>query len=936
MFWFTLILWAVSFAASELMAAQAAKKNKAKPAKLGNFTLPTASEDRRIPWIWGTIKQSGPNVIWYGNLRRKGRKVKSGMFSKTTVGYYYYLGIQFALAKGPCILKKIWYGENLIWTGSAGTGGDLYIQKAPEQAANPNWPTWSKIKIGLFSSVNFVIHSYDKVPSGTLQYYPGTSVQGPDGYLAYFQSPCPAYRNLAYAIFDGYVGENTSIAPWSFELTRIPNGLALGDPTVNTLDANPMNVAYEILTDVYGFAAGDIDIAGWQAAAEVLRTEGNGFSWIVDSPRKASDVIKELEVQMDGHFYLDPASGQWRIELIRGGYDVNLLPVLDNTNVITCTLFSRGTWTGSTNEVRVEFNNRNNYYTDSSSVAQDLANMAIQAKRVPLTVDLPGVRIPELAGKIAWRELRSLSFPLAMARVECDRSLWYGHVGMAVVYNYNVDAPIVMRITKINVAKAAENAIEIDLTQDAFSTTAAGFETPSSGWVPPTTDMSEFGTTAIQEAPFALTRRADDITPVRLWAMAADQFDGATGFIMRIDGFDMGVVDDCTRNGELLADITATDTTIDVACYNVAADQFLVATATSVGQNLVNLVMIGDELVAPTSVTDIDGGVRLSGCYRGLCDTAQAPHLATEVAWFTNLGSGLSDSGSVAGSTVDVKIIPYNTEREVADAEVAVDPLTFDYREDRPYPPTLLSLNASLFPASVDIDSGVALTFNRRDRRIYDEVSQLAVDAETLDPTFPAAESTQYKAIVYSGGVEIWSGAYNGGTATVSAPLVKILRYYVGCPTDLEVGVRTRHNATYESQQDLKHTASVTSVLLDDFWFGILDTYQTSLPWTAPATGNYDFTLDVALDADLQAKVNGGALTTIIAAGNTIGTLNGVVVGDIIEIRHLDSTSADEALLMIDAPGVATDAYAVLIFTNVYWTVGGFGRGGFGLGPFGR
>jgi hypothetical protein len=64
--------------------------------------------------------------------------------------------------------------------------------------------------------------------------------------------------------------------------------------------------------------------------------------------------------------------------------------------------------------------------------------------------------------------------------------------------------------------------------------------------------------------------------------------------------------------------------------------------------------------------------------------------------------------------------------------------------------------------------------------------------------------------------------------------------------------------------------------------------------------------------------------------------LNGVVVGDIIEIRHLDSTSADEALLMIDAPGVATDAYAVLIFTNVYWTVGGFGRGGFGLGPFGR
>lgn len=936
MFWFTLILWAVSFAASEIMAAQAAKKNSVKPSKLGDFTFPTASEDRRIPWIWGTVKQRGPNVIWYGNLRSKAKKVKSGMFSKTTVGHYYYLGMQFAIAKGPCILRKVWYGENLIWSGTAGGEGDMDIQKPPEYEANPNWPTWFSIIAGLFYSIKLAVHSYDNVPSGTLQYYPGTDVQGPDGYLSYFQSPCPAYRKLAYAIFDGYVGESTSMSPWSFEVTRIPNGLALADPTVNTLDANPMNVAYEIFTEVYGFAAADIDLVGWSAAAEVLRTEGNGFSWIIDSPRKASDVIKELEVQMDGHFYLDPASGQWRIELIRGGYDVNQLPVLDSGNVTTCTLFSRGTWTGSTNEVRIEFNNRDNYYTDSSSVAQDLANMAIQGKRVPLTVDMPGVRIPELAGKLAWRELRSLSFPLAMARVECDRSLWYGHVGMPVVYNYDVDAPIVMRITKINVSKAAEDAIEIELTQDAFSTTAAGFETPSSGWVPPTLGMNEFGTKDIQEAPYALTRRADPTTPVRLWAMAADQFDGATGFIMRIDGVDMGSVDECTRNGQLSADISATATTIDVACSNVTADQFLAATATSIGQSLVNLVMIGDELVAPTTVTDIAGGVRLSGCYRGLCDTAQAPHLETEIVWFTNLGSGLSDAGAVAGSTVDVKIIPYNTEKEVADADVTAEPFTFNYREIRPYPPTLLSLNASLFPASVDIDSGVALTFNRRDRRIYDEVSQLSVDANTIDPTFPAAESTQYKPVLYVSGAEAWAGAYNAGAASGTVPLVKILRYNIGCPATVEVGIRTRHNATYESLQDIRHEAAVTSDLSDDTFLGILDTGQTSDAWTAPTTGNYDFTLDVALDADLQAKVNGGTLTTIIAAGNTTGTLNGVTAGDIIEVRHEDSTTADEALLTIDAPGTTTDAFAVLIFTDTYWQVGGFGRGGFGLGKFGR
>lgn len=40
-----------------------------KPAALGDFDVPTAEEGRPIPVIFGTVWITGPNVLWYGDLR---------------------------------------------------------------------------------------------------------------------------------------------------------------------------------------------------------------------------------------------------------------------------------------------------------------------------------------------------------------------------------------------------------------------------------------------------------------------------------------------------------------------------------------------------------------------------------------------------------------------------------------------------------------------------------------------------------------------------------------------------------------------------------------------------------------------------------------------------------------------------------------------------
>lgn len=43
---------------------------------LDDIEAPTADEGRPIPVVFGSVKVTGPNVIWYGDL--KTTKIKSG------------------------------------------------------------------------------------------------------------------------------------------------------------------------------------------------------------------------------------------------------------------------------------------------------------------------------------------------------------------------------------------------------------------------------------------------------------------------------------------------------------------------------------------------------------------------------------------------------------------------------------------------------------------------------------------------------------------------------------------------------------------------------------------------------------------------------------------------------------------------------------------
>lgn len=58
-----LIVYVVVFVVSEFLRPKP-KLEDAVPAGLGDFGFPTATEDRVVPLIWGTVQQAGPNVVW--------------------------------------------------------------------------------------------------------------------------------------------------------------------------------------------------------------------------------------------------------------------------------------------------------------------------------------------------------------------------------------------------------------------------------------------------------------------------------------------------------------------------------------------------------------------------------------------------------------------------------------------------------------------------------------------------------------------------------------------------------------------------------------------------------------------------------------------------------------------------------------------------------
>lgn len=940
-----IVLTALSIGLSLLTAARTKNEN-ARAAGFEDFDVPTATQDRVRPLLVGTARQRGPNVIWYGDLdvRPITQKVKGSPFQKSVrqvIGYDYYLGMQFLVCMGPgVILRKIWVGEELIFSGSL-TGGQFTDINMPTLFGDP--------KAGGRGGI-----------VGRFRWHDGSPGQAANAYLSTFQDiggDSPTYPNIAYGVFEGgYVGTSERIDEWSFEVQRIPNGLSLSPAGINAdLDANPANFIYELLTDKEwgrGQAPANINVTALQAVGNTLHGEGNGISWLIDA---ANDkVLSEIERQIDGVVFPGNQDGLWTCKLARADYDINTIPLV--TRTLSVESYDPGTWEGTFNYVEVGFSNRANDYTDDTEPAHDVANAMIQGggtvsdlRPIGQIIKFPGVKDGNTAKKLARRELRQLSVPLTSARILVDRS-FYALAPYDVIAWTDAARQITkraFRIRHINYGRPGARRIALDLIEDVFQYVVGGaVAAPPTQWTPPTTAPVAIATNEqlAFEAPRAMAFRAEDGLATYFWA--GGRRGVAVTQIQIWERHDAGVpAGSFTRSGETtgflligklknsLAEGTAIpttgillladpDTQTDIeAAFEDQADPEVV------GTQLLNLLLIGSEFILCTGASVSGADVQITAAYRGVLGSVQSAHAANDLVYL--LQGNFSETAIPETDQVHVKLLPTTLDGTLAIGSATQIAFTMDKLTRRPYAPGRLSLGNTVYATTASLEGaggapetfGIDVDFIRRDYRTADggdEIEALTVDAATLFADFPAANNTTVEIAVFntsSGAVLLFT--LTGITTTSAIPLrIQILKATDGViPTTMRLDLIERHDEGVDvglaSKHTLSHGFAVTTALTGQFNFGALDTDEVSNLYTATVAGTYAFTLSSAHAAgNIEYRLNGGAFVALIVATTTTGSILGVAVSDTIEVRDR-STETGPRQLDMNAPGAGQDAYAI-------------------------
>jgi len=954
-FWVTLLWYALITIASMLLN----QPKKLKPQGLGDFQGPTTTEGRAVPLTWGTVKMTGPNIIWYGDYKSVPIIEVFEIFSikifDTIVGYEYYMGVQFGLCQGPgSVIKRVWVADDLVWTGNAGHGDPIDVTDRDLFGGN---------ETGKNGGVEF-----------HLEVFGGTATQTPSDYISQFQKEggkTPAYRGTTYVcprlgtidaygdLIDGgpmYVGNSVSIKHWYFEVERIPNGLGLGTPTINSSDANPMNVAYEIMTNTewgLGFPAATIDVPSFTAAATTLATEGNGFSFILDTPQEVSEILDLLQEQIDGMFFVDPLTNTWKCNLARGDYDIDTVPQVLVSNMHELKSFSRTSWEDTTNQIKVEFFDHGDQYKKTYALAQDLANQRIQGGIVVTqNLNFPGIKNATLANVIAWRELRSSSYPLAKAKIVVDRT-FYTIQPAQVVALTDADlgfTKLPLRVTKIDFGDLVDNKITLDLVQDIYTFEEASFAPPpGTGWDPPADDLIPFNALyqKAEEAPYAFVKRVvgGDTMQDLIW-VTARKVGTEYGYKIRerhSAGTPSGDYTELPEKQFSLVLIGQLDGDLSVGSAIPLVSMVIVATPDlqtpleasfndagslgDVGNNLLNLILVGDEfMLAAGGAQNSAAKVQLNTVYRGALDSVQSDHTAGDLVWVIQTGLQVPTSLSPpAGDAVDIKLLPFNDLGQVAEGDAITMQITsMNNRIRRPYCPSFIYIAGTVWPITASLeqngsaaeDYAIDLNTNRRDFRTMDEVAALSLDAAVIFSDFPSANSTQQQVDVRNdpdgANTFLFTDTYTNAQHDLKR--IDILRRTSGIiPTKLRLVMRSLHTfdgTSYTSREDLTWDVPVTSALTGQFAFGALDTNDVSNSYSVTSTGRYVFTLSSAFSAgDVEYRVDAGSWVTLIAAGNTTNN-PALTSGTAITVRH---TSTDAgALKQLDMDGPATDAFAIL------------------------
>jgi len=673
-----------------------------------------------------------------------------GKKKKQTVGYKYYLGLQFMLCYGP--IKEMFgikVGDRTAYQSSNAGGPDAnitsdgeYIVKGKTElfggedheggVGAKGKKTYSLFALPAESGRHGSWNRFSKVHTGTLfsntggdfHVKLGSDTQSVLGYLNNkISGEVPAYRGLCYLTAEKFwIGNNAYLKPWEFNVSRYPT---MPTSSFNEIgnDANPAHMMYELMNNAdwgMGYPQTAFDLPTFTAAAEALSDEGLGLSMIWSASDSIEKFIGSILDHIDGSLYLDTFSGLFVLKLIRGDYVLGSLQVFDDTNIVDMQSFSRRGWGETVNELTVVYRDQNTN-KNVPLTAQDMANITLQGTTINKETSYPGISNGNLASQIALRDLRVLAAPLARVKFRVNKEAWDLSVGEVFKLSwpkYGL-SEVVFRVGTLDFGNLNDGHILVTCIEDVFALPTNTYTTPqASGFVEPLISPIN--------APNRLTR---ELTYYEVSQILGEQVNEA---IPDDDGFMVSsAVKPTGSSYEFILFVRATGDTgefteISVGDFSsfaeITTEMIPEFASTVVYENGIDmdevelgvLCQINDEMMVPYFH---DPDTFTISFYRGMLDTLPQTHAIGSNIFSNGENFALNDTQYTAGDQLDVRLLPSTGAGTLQINDADQDQLTFIGRATFPLPPANLQVEGLPTYVTQGMTSGVFnITWKHRDR----------------------------------------------------------------------------------------------------------------------------------------------------------------------------------------------------------------------------
>jgi hypothetical protein len=631
-----------------------------------------------------------------------------------TAGYRYYFGIHMGLNRGAIDeLCEIQVGGRTAWKGSVTSDATIVISQ-PKLFGGDDAE-------GGISGVALLMMG------GPTQTAPTRLASMLGGGLV------PGFRGVTSIYYDGQISAmNPYPKPWAFRRRRnlagwdgdvwYPQKAVINLAGGQIKAANPAHILYQLWTNRSwgrGLPRYMINDAVMRAAADQLYDEAFGLCLRWTRQESISAFAQIVLDHINAVRYEDPNDGTIGIRLIRNDYDVETIPHFTyGTGLLGVDDDDNSSQTSAVNEVIVEF--RSPIDNERKKVrVQNNASIRMLGK-LSQTRSYPGIPTPELALRVAERDLLASSGFVKRFRVRLDRRGQQVGPGQC----FKITDPkrglssIVLRALRIDEGEWGSGGFTIGAVQDVYALPSTTYVTHQpSQWVPPDHTPLPVTTRRLIELPWWWLYRTVDQANFELISNATvyigvlgRQPTGLTrNFNITTRIGSSGAFVDRGVGGFTPSGVLATSMPIGTAPIAATIENFDDLSQVDVG----TAALIDDEIVRVDSLDRATGAVTFA---RGCLDTVPAAHSAGARVWFFDQFIAQDPTEYVLGQEIQVQLLSNTSTSQLSPSSAGTSTIAV-YEETRfakPYPPGRLRVNGQVYPTT--ITGELVISWAHRDR----------------------------------------------------------------------------------------------------------------------------------------------------------------------------------------------------------------------------